>query len=167
MNDIVKGSGQKKSEIKKDIEYFYGIDFVHNYEQFKKGNLCLRNDNFIKYVDNNKYMFYDINNNILIEEFDKCLVRIFFEHDDGYEKKNISNEIENVKRDLKSGKDWNGYRYRDEKYYLVSQSNYFSGWFTEEETTENEVMKEVIKSINFDKEDVDFPPLVINGHIST
>lgn len=160
MNKIVKG---EKSEIKKDIEYFYGKEFIQNYDRFKRGELCLRSPDAVTYVDKSKYMFYNKRGNSLVEEFDKCLVRIFFEHDGDYGEKNVSREIGKVKDELHSGKDWNGFRYRDEKYYRVSQSSYFSGWFAEEEISESDLVKEIIKSINFDEkeDDLEFPPLII------
>ena len=160
MNKIVKG---EKSEIKKDIEYFYGKYFIQNYDRFKHGDLCLKSPESVTYVDEGKYMVYNKRDNSLVEEFDKCLVRIFFEHDGDYGEKNVSREIGKVKDELHSGKDWNGFRYHDEKYYRISQSSFFSGWFSEEEISECDLVKEIIKSINFDEkeDDLEFPPLII------
>ena len=146
MNKIVSGD---KSEIKKDIEHFYGIDFVKNYQKFKNGEVCLKGEYHVIYVDENKFMIYDQIKNILTREGDKSLVQLFFEHDDGYGDVNVSHEIQKVKNEIHSGKEWNGYRFRDGKYYNISQSNYFTGWFTEEEVSDDEITIQIIKSIDF------------------
>jgi hypothetical protein len=162
MNKIVKGD---KSEMKKDIEHFYGKEFVLNYGKFKNGDICLRDSCKVIYVDENKYFIYDQIKNTLSREGDKCIVKIFFEHDildGGYGLVNISEEIQNVKKELHDGKVWNGYMFREDKYIKSSESNYFTGWFSEEIVSDEELTIQIIKKVNFGKiEDPEFPSLTI------